>query len=206
MEDFKAPETVEAILPESSAVRPGITVDRKKYIVIHNTGNYNEGATAEAHSKYLFALSENPERQVSWHYTVDDRTIYHHLPDCENAWHASDGSYGEGNYYGIGIEVCVNGFPETYEGEAYAAFEKRFKRAIRNTAFLVARLMEKNGIGMDGIRQHYDFAPNKKNCPEQMRYTKKSKSYTRDDGDLWKYLLSEIEKQRKILAEKENER
>ena len=199
--DFKAPVIVEKIIPKDSPIRPGIKVDKKKYIVIHNTGNYSETATAANHSAYLFKLSENPERQVSWHYTVDENEIYHHVPDDENAWHASDGSYGEGNFYGIGIEVCVNGFPETYSGPEYEAFLKRFKKAIRNTAYLAAKLMKENDIGFDGIKQHYDFAPDKKNCPMQMRYTSSTGTYTRDSGDMWLYLLSEIKKQCENISE-----
>ncbi len=189
------PEIIESIVPENSCIRPGEVVDKKKYIVIHNTGNYSPGATALAHANYLHAQTNVPDRQASWHYTVDDKEIYHHIPDNENAWHASDGSYGEGNYYGIGIEVCVNNFPNTYEGEEYEAFLQQFMRTIKNTAYLAAKLMIENDIGMDGIKQHYDFAPDKKNCPMQMRYTSATGSFTRDDGDMWNYLLAEIEKQ-----------
>ncbi|MUU13049.1 MAG: hypothetical protein EP146_18145 [Oscillibacter sp.] len=31
---------------------------------------------------------------VSWHYTVDDHSIYQHLPDCERAYHAGDSGSG----------------------------------------------------------------------------------------------------------------
>ena len=43
---------------------------------------------------------------VSWHYTVDDHEIYHHLPDDETAYHAGDGmEKNGGNMNGIGIEM-----------------------------------------------------------------------------------------------------
>ncbi len=196
------PEIVESIVPEHSNIRPGKVVDKKKYIVIHNTGNYSPGATAKTHSIYLHNQTNNVDRLASWHYTVDDKEIYHHIPDNENAWHASDGAEGEGNTYGIAIEVCVNNFPGTYEGEKYEAFLQQFMRATKNTAYLVAKLMIENDIGMDGIKQHYDFAPDKKNCPMQMRYTSATGSYTRDDGDVWIYLLSEVEKQYNNMKEK----
>lgn len=195
------PEIIESIVPENSCIRPGEVVEKKKYIVIHNTGNYSSSATAKAHSNYLHSQTDQPDRQASWHYTVDDKEIYHHIPDNENAWHASDGSYGEGNYYGIGIEVCVNNFPNTYEGEEYEAFLQQFMRATKNTAYLVAKLMIENDIGMDGIKQHYDFAPDKKNCPMQMRYTSATGSFTRDEGDMWIYLLGEVEKQYNSMKE-----
>ena len=197
---LNTPEIIEDIIAEDSAVRPGIIVDKKKYIVIHNTGNYAPGSTAAAHAQYLHGLSNSPDRSVSWHYTVDSKEIYHHLPDNESAWHASDGTYGEGNQFGIGIETCVNGFPNVYKGEAYEEWLKEYTVTIKNLAYLVAKLMIENDIGMEGIKQHYDFAPDKKNCPMQMRYSSASDSFVHD-GDMWVYLMSQIELQYNRLVE-----
>ncbi len=191
---LNTPEIIEDIIAEDSAVRPGIVVDKKKYIVIHNTGNYAPGSTAAAHATYLHGLADQPDRSVSWHYTVDSKEIYHHLPDNESAWHASDGTHGEGNKYGIGIETCVNGFPNVYQGEAYEEWLKDYTVTIKNLAYLVAKLMIENDIGMDGIKQHWDFAPDKKNCPMQMRYSSASDSFVHD-GDMWVYLMSQVELQ-----------
>ncbi|MBQ3080993.1 MAG: N-acetylmuramoyl-L-alanine amidase [Clostridia bacterium] len=195
MENSYIPTIVEDIIPEGSPVRPGVVVEKKKYVVIHNTGNPVPTATAKAHAAYIRSLCEDPVRQVSWHYTVDDKEIYHHVPDNENAWHASDGSYGEGNFYGIGIEICVNGFPGKYEGEEYEAWLPKFKQTLRNAAYLTAKLMRENDIDIDGVKQHYDFARDRKNCPMQMRYTSISRSYTRDNGDMWRYFLGEVKKE-----------
>ncbi|MBE6677420.1 MAG: hypothetical protein E7597_01315 [Ruminococcaceae bacterium] len=197
---LNTPEIIEDIIAEDSAVRPGIVVDKKKYIVIHNTGNYAPGSTAAAHATYLHGLADQPDRSVSWHYTVDSKEIYHHLPDNESAWHASDGTHGEGNKYGIGIETCVNGFPNVYQGEAYEEWLKDYTVTIKNLAYLVAKLMIENDIGMDGIKQHWDFAPDKKNCPMQMRYSSASDSFVHD-GDMWVYLMSQVELQHKRLIE-----
>ncbi|HBL84876.1 MAG: hypothetical protein A2Y17_06560 [Clostridiales bacterium GWF2_38_85] len=181
-------------IPATAIIRPGKINNDKKYIVIHNTGNYEFDADAKSHAEYLQAqaLSDTP-REASWHYTVDDKLVYYHIPDNENAWHASDGSYGDGNYYGIGIEICVNGFPETYSGPAYEAWEKQFREAMSNAAKLTASLMCKYGLDMSSIKQHYDFAPDKKNCPQKMRYTPETGGYTRDDGKLWKEFIAEVE-------------
>ncbi len=189
------PEIIDNFIAENSAVRPGIVVDKKKYIVIHNTGNYSAGSNAAAHDKYIQGLENSPDRSVSWHYTVDDVEIYHHLPDNESAWHASDGTYGEGNQFGIGIEICVNGFPGQYEGEEYEKWLTQFTKAVKNAAYLVSKLMVENELGMDDIKQHWDFAPDKKNCPMQMRYTSGSGTFTRDDGDMWVYFIKEVERQ-----------
>lgn len=189
------PQIIDDFISETSAVRPGIIVDKKKYIVIHNTGNYSVGSTAAAHAAYIQGLENQPDRSVSWHYTVDDKEIYHHLPDNESAWHASDGTYGEGNQFGIGIEICVNGFPGVYEGEEYEVWLEQFMRALKNASYLVAKLMVENELGMDDIKQHWDFAPDKKNCPMQMRYNSASGTFTRDEGDMWIYFIDQVEKQ-----------
>ncbi|MBQ4647734.1 MAG: N-acetylmuramoyl-L-alanine amidase [Clostridia bacterium] len=194
------PQIIEDIVAEDSAIRPGIVVDKKKYIVIHCTGNYAPGSTASAHAQYLHGLAESPDRSVSWHYTVDSNEIYHHLPDNEGAWHASDGTYGEGNQFGIGIETCVNGFPGVYEGEAYEEWLKGFTVTLKNLSYLVAKLMIENDIGFDGIKQHYDFAPDKKNCPMQMRYSSGSGTFEHE-GDMWVYLMEQIKLQYNRLIE-----
>lgn len=200
---INVPEIIEAIIPENSVIRPGAVVDQKKFIVVHNTGNYSPGSTAQSHANYLMGQTNSADREASWHYTVDHKEIYHHIPDNENAWHASDGSYGDGNYYGIGIEICVSGFPGVYSGEEYEAWKNTFLKSCNNAAYLVAKLLVENGLGMDAVKQHYDFAPNKKNCPMQMRYTSASESFTRDDGDIWKIFIKDVERiYNKMLAEK----
>lgn len=203
---INVPEIIEAIIPENSVIRPGEVVDQKKFIVVHNTGNYSPGSSALSHANYLMGQTTTADREASWHYTVDHKEIYHHIPDNENAWHASDGSYGDGNYYGIGIEICVSGFPGVYTGEEYENWKNTFLKSCNNAAYLVAKLLVENGLGMDAVKQHYDFAPNKKNCPMQMRYTSASESFTRDDGDIWKIFIKDVERiYNKMLSEKNAE-
>ncbi|HBP26183.1 MAG TPA: hypothetical protein DD618_04455 [Acholeplasmatales bacterium] len=79
--------------------RPGIVKTETRWIVIHDTANTNSGATAEMHNRYIHT---NPG--VSWHYSVDNTEIYQHIPLNEVAWHAGE---HDGNYYGIGIETCL---------------------------------------------------------------------------------------------------
>ena len=73
-------------IPETLPGRPGIKRE-VKFIVIHETGNPSEGADAKAHSDYLL---NGGEGTTSWHYTVDDHEIYHHIPDSEVSWNAGD--------------------------------------------------------------------------------------------------------------------
>lgn len=177
-------------IPKYAKIRPGLVPECKKYIVIHNTGNYNLCCDARWHNEYIHAqaVSQTP-REASWHFTVDDKEIWQHIPDHESAWHASDGSYGEGNYYGIGIEICVNGFPGVYSGLEYDRWEEKFLLACQNGAILTASLMKKHSIGLDGIRQHYDFAPDRKNCPMQMRYDKENGVFSRDNGTIYNWFI-----------------
>lgn len=182
------------LIPESAKIRPGLLPETKKYIVIHNTGNYYPYCDAAWHNKYIHeqAVSEKP-REASWHFSVDGKEIWQHIPIEESAWHASDGGRGRGNLYGIGIEICVHGFPGVYSGAAYDEWEKGFLQAIDNSAVLTASLMKEYGIGIDGILQHYDCAPDKKNCPMQMRYDKETKEFSRENGTLYNLFLKEVE-------------
>lgn len=139
-----------SLAPEGGKNRPG-TKREIQYIVIHETGNPAAGADAKAHGKLQAGGGEGT---TSWHYTVDEREIWHSIPDDEVAYHAGDGPEGEGNLHGIGIELCVN-----QDGD----FEKTFDNAARLTGWL----MHTYDIPIDRVRQHFDFSG--KNCPEQIR-------------------------------------
>ncbi len=115
-----------------------------QYIVIHETANFLEGADAKNHANYL--KQENGSYN-SWHYTVDESSIYHHIPDDEVAHHAGD---DEGNLHGIGIELCVN-----QDGD----FEKTFI----NGAKLAAYLLQVYHLDSDSLKTHFDFSS--KDCP-----------------------------------------
>lgn len=130
-------------LIEKSNARP-MTKRLIKYIVIHETDNIEIGAGAKNHSDYL---KENNTSPTSWHYTVDDYEIYHHIPDNEIANHAGD---AEGNQYGIGIELCVN-----KDGD--------FESTFLNAAKLVAYLLDAYNLDVSVIKTHHDFSG--KDCP-----------------------------------------
>lgn len=139
------------LIGNDSEGRPGIRREIQ-YIVIHETGNTADGANAKSHAKFLL---NGGEGSTSWHYTVDDQEIYHHLPDDEVGWHAGDGRAEDGgNMCGIGVELCVN---------ADGNFEKTFDNAARLTAYLV----KSYHLSIDDVKQHADFM--QKNCPETIR-------------------------------------
>lgn len=182
--------------------RPGIIVNNKKYVVVHNTGNYASGATAKSNHKYQ--TTNSACTSTSWHYTVGTDGIYQALPDNETAWHASGGGSSAGNYYGIGMEICVNGFPGNYNSTDWTNFlNNTFYENCRRAAILTAELCVRwnldPGDGSTGtaIFQHWDTIQSggyQKNCPEQMRYTKSSGTYTRNNGDLWIYYMGYVDK------------
>lgn len=155
---FEVPVTTDFI-EEGSKNRPGI-IREIKYIVIHETGNFEYGSNAKMHSIYL---KSHKDLENSWHYTVDDHEIYHHLPDNEVGWHASDGlNKSGGNLNGIGIEICVN-----EDGD--------FDEAVENAAKLTATLLNAYRLDLNDVKQHGDFT--RKNCPETLRDTGKWETF-----------------------------
>lgn len=170
-------EVIEDILPYTDGnVRTGIkkaAYGGTQYIVVHDTGNSGNGADAKMHNSYIKNLNNNnggDRGSVSWHFTVDDKECYQHLPLDEVSWNAGDGGhvYGEtyhnstynadciggGNYNGISIESCVHyGTDYTY--------------TMRRLAKLVAGLLIDNKLTVDRVKQHNHFSG--KNCPMVIR-------------------------------------
>ncbi len=140
-------------LPEDYAGYSGIN-RRIRYIVIHETDNYSSTATAKAHNSFLHSEKQK-DTALSWHYTVDENEIYHHLPDDIAAFHASDGMKNKGgNQSGVAIELCVN------QGSD-------FNKTVDNAAQLTAYLLQSYKLDLDDVKQHYDFCG--KDCPDRLR-------------------------------------
>lgn len=163
-EEVYGTKVITQLIDEGTDKRSG-EKRRIEYLVIHETDNKEKGADAKNHSEYL--LSDNGI-STSWHYTVDNKEIYHHIPDNEIANHA--GTY-EGNKSGVGIELCVN-----KDGD----FEKTFD----NAAKLVAYLLNQYHLGLEDIKMHHDFSG--KDCPhtiirdDRMReFKEKVKEYSK---------------------------
>jgi N-acetylmuramoyl-L-alanine amidase len=159
-------QIIQDLIPKGRRNRPGYKLN-PRYVTIHDTANPGAGANAKAHAAYLkgAAAAAIP---ASWHFTVDDKVIYQHLPLSENGWHAGDGTNGTGNRQSIGIEICENRDGNRAAAEA-------------NAAWLVAKLLKDHGLGLDRVKQHYDWSG--KNCPRVLR--------GRKDG--WKNFLAAVE-------------
>jgi len=140
---------ISSYIPIGRKNRPG-TTHAKNYITIHNTGNQDKGANASRHAAYL-QNDTACNLPVSWHYTVDDKFIYQHLPDNETAYHA--GNY-KGNNESIGIEICMNA-----DGD--------LKKATDQATDLATHLMAHHNIPLENVVQHNYWTG--KNCPELLR-------------------------------------
>jgi N-acetylmuramoyl-L-alanine amidase len=139
-------------IPEGRKNRPGYKIIGPEYITIHSTGNTNKGANAAAHGSYLKGAAANVP--ASWHFTVDDKEIRQHMPLSEVAWHAGDGNNGPGNRSSLAIEICEN-------------IDDDLSKAIDNAALLTAHLLQQFNLGLNKIKQHYDWSG--KNCPRIFR-------------------------------------
>lgn len=81
---------IEAFVPANSPNAPHQARVSTEYITVHDTANANASADALMHSNYIRNGSGGAE--TSWHYSVDDHSIYYQVPNNEIAWHAGDGS------------------------------------------------------------------------------------------------------------------
>lgn len=135
---------IQRFLPIGHKLRPAIKI-KPTFITVHNTANTSDGAGAETHARYL----ENGAggRTVSWHFTVDDKSIYQHLPLNELGYHAGT---TEGNTKSIGIEICEN-----VDGD--------FQKARANAIWLIRKLMKDLNIPLVNVVPHKHWSG--KHCP-----------------------------------------
>ncbi|MBK3494985.1 N-acetylmuramoyl-L-alanine amidase [Viridibacillus sp. YIM B01967] len=139
------------LVPQSimNKVTSGIGNGRK-WITIHETDNVRKTANANAHAR-LQATGNS--RAASWHWTVDDKEAVQSFNHTIKCWAAGDGS-GDGNSNSIHIEICVNQ-------------DGNYKKAVGNTAYLVAKIMKDEKISISNVVQHNHWSG--KNCPSKMR-------------------------------------
>ena len=116
------------------------------FITIHSTANTARGANAERHAQAqrngALKSTHNSLGYLSWHYTVDQSSVYQSLPDNEQGQHAD--YEGQGNRESFGIEMCVN------KGNSGP-------QTIDRTAKLVALLMKRHSIPLSKIVPHQQW-------------------------------------------------
>lgn len=125
--------------------------NKRLYITIHETGNQNAGAGAQAHAN--LQSRGNPGRSASWHYQVDDKRSVQSYPHTAQCWHSGKGR-DNGNLNSIAIEICVNS-------------DSDFSQAVANAAALTKKIMAEEGIPLANVVQHNNWSG--KNCPQRLR-------------------------------------
>ncbi len=141
-----------------------------KYIVIHETDNWNQGAGAKRHA---YAQAAGHLSTSVHYYSVSDG-VY-------QAADHKDGTYSVGREYGgnhsvsdannrntINIEICVNS-----DGD--------YTKARANAIALVKQLIAETGIPAARVIRHYDAKG--KYCPRNMM----------DNPSLWEDFKAQIE-------------
>lgn len=116
-------------------------------IVVHNTAN---DATAENEIKYM----HSNEKEVSFHFAVDDKEAIQGIELNRNAWHAGDGN-GKGNREGIAVEICYS-----------KSGGEKWLKALDNAAELIAKLLGDYGWKTDRVTKHEDYSG--KHCPHRI--------------------------------------
>ena len=137
-----------------------------RYITIHSTQNFAASADARAHARMLrtgaLTSSHNSLGYLTWHFTVDEGSVWQSLPCSEQGQHAD--YEGPGNRHSIGIEMCEN------RGNSRAA-------TLERTARLTAVLMKEYGIPLRNVvpHQHWRMIRHSdgrdlglKNCPHYL--------------------------------------
>lgn len=134
---------VEAYIPRGRYGRHRIRHMNPRYITVHSTQNYSRSADARAHARMLstgrLKGSNNSLGYITWHYTVDEDSIFQSLPDHEEGQHAD--YEGPGNRSSIGIEMCEN------RGNSRS-------RTLDRTARLIAHLMREHNIPLSRVVPH----------------------------------------------------
>ena len=146
------PQIVRRVLPRDASNTPQRTMDWQ-YITVHNTGNPKPTADALMHASWLESLAKAGKDEPSWQYTVDDTRVVQHLEDDQAGWHASDND-GPGNLASLGFELVEIGNQE---------------RVLWNAGWAIAQKLKSKGKDTSVIRQHHDWARDKKNCPRLLR-------------------------------------
>jgi N-acetylmuramoyl-L-alanine amidase CwlA len=142
---------VQDFIPVGNSNRPGKKLVATS-ITIHNTDNSDKGANAAAHAKYQKGADAR-NRQVSWHFTVDDTSVYQSLPINEIGWHTAT---TVGNNSSIGIEICMNS-------------DLNVPAAYQRAALLTAVLAFQNGIKIPNKIVQHNFWSGK-DCPIVLRH------------------------------------
>jgi N-acetylmuramoyl-L-alanine amidase len=119
---------------------------RPRFITVHATETYGSSANAATMARALrngnLTATHNLLGYLTWHFSVDQGSVYQSLPLNERGEHAD--YEGQGNKESIGIEMCEN------RGNSITA-------TVDRTAKLCAVLMAEYGIPLQNVVPHYHW-------------------------------------------------
>lgn len=155
--ELPVPLYVDLISPYQKNQRPGLTLWSPPKWIQHETANENAGADASMHNRWLHSGADG--QVVSFHFVVDDHSIYQMIPITEVTWQAADGN-GPGNFQCISCELCVN-----------AGADER--KARNNAEALCGGILKALGQPASAIGRHWDYNfandPSvRHHCPDHM--------------------------------------
>lgn len=144
------------LIPKGAKRRSGKKLLEKNGVTVHNVGNHNKGANADANARY-YNNSKN-ESVTGVHFFVDDKEIVRIVPQDEIVEHTGKRA---GNDTTVCIEICDHS-------------DGNIRMATDQAAELAAKLLKdmgyKNAVWKQNIFQHNDWSG--KNCPEDLRQGK----------------------------------
>lgn len=141
-------EIVNMMMPESKYSIKCPYQMTPEFIIIHNTAN-----DASAINEITYMIGN--DKKVSFHCAIDNYRIVQGIPFNRNSWNATDGINGNGNRKGIALEICYS-----------KSGGERFIEAERLAAEYTAYLLKQYGWGIDKVKKHDDFYP-QKGCPQR---------------------------------------
>ncbi len=144
--------------------------NKAKYIVIHETDNFAEGAGARKHAEAQAA----GHLSTSVHYYAGSDGVYQAAAHTDGVWAIGKEYDGEHsikdatNRNTINVEICVNS-----DGD--------YAKARQNAIELVKHLIQTTGIPAERVIRHHDARG--KYCPRKMM----------DDPSLWEDFKAQIQ-------------
>ena len=158
-----APKIDEQLLSINPYSRPGKSIRRLDYIVIHYLANPK--TTAQENRDYFESLKELRNESMSANYVVGlDGEVIHCIPDDEIAYASN-----RANDYSISIENC-------HKDDTGRFTTKTYNSLVELTAYLA----EQYSIDRDHVIRHYDVTG--KDCPK----------YFVDHPDRWEKFLDDV--------------
>ena len=91
---------------------------------------------------------------TSFHYAIDDSSVWQGIEENRNSWNAGDGIKGKGNRKGIAIEICYSKSGGT-----------KFDNAEILASKFIAEILERKGWGIEKVTKHQDYSG--KYCPHR---------------------------------------